>query len=59
MPGNAYEVVLTPPGDAHGSLSWKDANGDKPETYSMEPGANPKRRIQVAFMRLFPIDGLL
>ena len=58
QPGNAYELVLEPPTDPHGKLRWQPSDG-KGEEHAHEPGANPKRRMQVALMRLFPIDGLL
>jgi putative cardiolipin synthase len=58
QPGNAYELVLEPPNDPHGKLRWQPSDG-KGDEHAHEPGANPKRRMQVALMRLFPIDGLL
>ena len=58
LPGNAYALKLDPPGEVHGHLSWQE-QGKPGEDHGHEPGANPKRRLQVAVMRMFPIDGLL
>jgi putative cardiolipin synthase len=59
-PANAYKVTLEAGnGTEHGHLLWTWTDRDAPLTTVHEPGASPKRRVQVALLRLLPIDGIL
>lgn len=53
--GNAWHVQL----QGSGQLTWSGSEDDHPQTSSTEPGVTAKRRVQVALMRLLPIDNLL
>lgn len=57
MPGNAYHVVLEPGANGQPHVAWK--SGDSAANVGREPGAKPTRRLQIAFMKLLPIDNLL
>lgn len=55
-PSNAYRLSSDP---SSGQLSWQAEEGGKTVTYRTEPEATVKRRTEVSFLRLLPIDGLL
>jgi len=60
LPGNAYHVVLRNPDSPHShALQWQASNGDKPLRYNHDPDAALQRRLEVALLRLLPIDGML
>jgi len=55
-PESAFSVQREEHG--HG-LTWHAADDGKPVAFSREPGATVKRRIEVAAIRLLPIEGQL
>ena len=54
-PEAAFAVQL----DANHHLAWHAVNDGKPVVFSKEPGATVKRRVEVAAIKLLPIDGML
>ncbi|AIF46085.1 phospholipase D family protein [Dyella japonica] len=56
QPSNAYQVTLDP---ASHQLVWHAEDKNGPVTYQSEPEATAKRRTEVTFLRLLPIDSLL
>jgi putative cardiolipin synthase len=61
LPANAYHVILTTPtGTSHaGKMQWQASDGDKPVISNRDPDATMKRRLEVAILKLLPIEGLL
>ncbi|WP_233523459.1 phospholipase D family protein [Dyella solisilvae] len=55
-PTNAYQVTMDP-GSHH--LVWRASDNGKDVIHQSEPDASTKRRAEVSFLRLLPIDGLL
>ena len=55
-PESAFSVQLD---DEKRGLIWRAVDGDKPVTFAQEPGATLKRRVEVAAIRLLPIEGML
>ena len=56
LPANAYHVMIDP---AYHHLSWHALNRNKQISYRNEPEASMKRRMEVLFLRMLPIEGLL
>ncbi len=56
LPANAFQVTLDP--GSH-RLGWRATDDGKDVIYHEEPEANTKKRVEVSFLRMLPIDGLL
>ncbi|MHA6202938.1 phospholipase D family protein [Dyella soli] len=56
LPSNAFRVTVDP--DTR-HLVWHAEDDGRPVTYRSDPDASTKRRTEVSFLRLLPIDGLL
>jgi putative cardiolipin synthase len=60
QPENAFHVVLRPvPGSTSTRMEWLYNNQGVPVTSMREPMVTTKRRMEVFFLRLLPINGLL
>lgn len=60
QPKNAYAVALVGHDEAHaGTLQWTASDGDSIETFHRDPDVTLKRRVEVVFLRLLPIESLL
>jgi len=57
-PGVSFSVSLEP-GAMHSHLVWRARDQGEPVTLEHEPGPTAKRRIEVALIKLLPIEGLL
>jgi len=57
---NAYAVVLGAKGTSRaGEMQWQTIDDGKPVTYDRDPEATAKRRLEVWFLKLLPIEGML
>lgn len=60
LPANAYDVVLNAKGSPRaGEMQWRTSDNGKPVTYDRDPEATMKRRLEVCFLKLLPIEGML
>ena len=60
LPANAYAVVLGAKGTSRaGEMQWQTIDDGKPVTYDRDPEATAKRRLEVWFLKLLPIEGML
>lgn len=60
QPAKAYHVVLRDPESSRSrALQWQASDDDKPLHYNHDPDAALQRRLEVALLKLLPIDGML
>ncbi len=60
LPANAYHVVLgARDGSDASEMYWRASKDGKDVEYDNEPGAGLKKRAEILFLKLLPIDGLL
>jgi len=60
LPANAYVVVLSPKGTPRaGEMQWQTSDDGKPVIYNRDPEAATGRRMEVWFLKLLPIEGML
>lgn len=59
-PANAYRVSLVGNGLPHaGRMQWQARDDGKTMTYTHDPGATIKRRLEVDLLKWLPIQGML
>lgn len=56
QPANAYAVSLKSPGAQNSPLIWRTVENGKPVEYDKEPERSMRRRIEVAFLTMLPLD---
>jgi len=59
-PANSYRVTLVGKGLPHaGRMQWHTSDDGKPVTYTHDPGAAMKRRVEVDLLKWLPIQSML
>jgi putative cardiolipin synthase len=58
QPSSAFHLVVDN-ADGRKKIHWTDNDKGTDHTYDSDPGATTARRMEVALMRLLPIEGLL